>query len=408
VGWSWPLAAASVGRPELDRLEFLLGANRRIEVLPSGSLVRFGPVSGRIRPRRRTIFCFHKFGLSILMVTDYGQGTGPYGSLNAVLPLLEYLEKEGFDPKSILDSVGIPRSALEDTETRLPIENFQSLWQRASEVTGDPAIALRVSTMAKANTLGIIGYLASTSVSVRSSLELVKGLTPLLLEGVECELESDDDAAFFRCTTSATSDSTPFIVEYAIGLTVTISRIIGAAGTDPLEARFSYSAPAHADEYRRILQLPIRFDAGESGVLFPLSMMDGSNPSADAALRQVLERYAVDQLARLPTNASFRQRVRGCIVSMLPLGGLAADTVAAQFSMSNRTLRRRLQEESTSFQELHDEVRIELAIHSLTHEGRGIEEVAILVGFSDPSAFTKAFRRWTGQTPAEFIRSHRS
>jgi AraC-like DNA-binding protein len=93
---------------------------------------------------------------------------------------------------------------------------------------------------------------------------------------------------------------------------------------------------------------------------------------------------------------------------MLPLGGLAADTVAAQFSMSNRTLRRRLQEESTSFQELHDEVRTELASHSLTHEGRGIEEVASLVGFSDPSAFTKAFRRWTGQTPAEFIRSHMS
>jgi len=341
------------------------------------------------------------------METEPGPTTGPYGSLNAVLPLLEYLQNEGFDPKSILDSVGIPRSALEDTETRFSVENFESLWQVASEVTGDPAIALRVSTMARANTLGIIGYLSSTSVSVRSSLELVKGLTPLLLEGVECELESDGEVALFRCNTSGKPHATLFIIEYSIGLAVTMSRIIGAAGTDPLEARFSYPAPAYADEYERILELPIRFDTDENGVLYPLSMMDGTNPSADAALRQVLERYAVDQLARLPTNARFSERVRACIVSMLPLGGVAADTVAAQFSMSNRTLRRRLKEESTSFQELHDEVRSGLACDYLTKEGHGIEEVASLVGFSDPSAFTKAFRRWTGQTPADYARSQK-
>ncbi len=322
--------------------------------------------------------------------------------------MLEYLEKEGFDRKSVLDRVGIARSSLADSTTRLPIENYQTLWQVASEVADDPAIALRVSSLAKANTLGIIGYLASTSASVRSSLEVVKGLTPLLLEGVECELESDGDAAFFRCSVGSTPFASTYIAEYAIGLTVTMSRIIGATGTDPLEARFSYPAPAHADEYQRILRLPIRFDAQDSGVLYPISMMDGSNPSADAALRQVLERHAAGQLAQLPINARFSQRVRARIMAMLPLGDLAADTVAAQFSMSSRTLRRRLQEEATSYQELHDEVRSELASKFLTKENRGIDEVAFLLGFSDPSAFGKAFRRWTGQTPAGFVRSHRS
>jgi AraC-like DNA-binding protein len=93
---------------------------------------------------------------------------------------------------------------------------------------------------------------------------------------------------------------------------------------------------------------------------------------------------------------------------MLPLGGLTADTVAAQFSMSNRTLRRRLQQEATSYQEILDDVRAELAGHYLAKEKRGIDEVAFLLGFSDPSAFTKAFRRWTGQTPANFVRANSS
>jgi AraC-like DNA-binding protein len=341
-------------------------------------------------------------------VSESGSRTSSYGSVNVILPLLEYLGNEGFDLEAILDRAGIPKSALEDTSTRLPKRRFQALWQIASEATGDPAIALRVSTMVKANTLGIIGYLASASESRRNAFELVKGLTPLLWEDVECDLESGSEVAFIRCSTGCNPPASRFTIEYAIGLTVTMSRVLGAGRSDPLEARFSYSAPAYADEYERILRLPIRFDAGEDGVLFPISMMDSVNPSADAALRQLLERYAADQLAKIPTSARFSHRIRACILSMLPLGGPTADTVAAQFSMSNRTLRRRLQEEATSYQEILDDVRADLARHYLTNEKRGIDEVAFLLGFSDPSAFSKAFRRWTGQTPADFVRSNSS
>ncbi len=341
-------------------------------------------------------------------MSESGTEAGSYGSVNAVLPLLEFLENRGFDPKSVLDSVGIPRSALEDPTARFPTSKFQALWMAASEATGDPAIALRASTVARSNSLGIIGYLASTSESVRSSLELVKGLTPLLLEDIQCDLESEGEAAFFRCSSASDPMANRFILEYAVGLTITMSRLIGAAGTDPLEARFSHPAPAHADEYERILRLPVRFDAGKDGVLFPISMLDGLNPSADAALRKLLEQYAADQYAKIPTTARFSLRVRACIQSMLPLGRLDADAVAVQLSMSSRTLRRRLREESTSYQELLDEARAELAHHYLTKEKREIDQVASLLGFSDPSAFSKAFRRWTGQTPADFVRSSSS
>jgi AraC-like DNA-binding protein len=341
-------------------------------------------------------------------VSESGSRTSSYGSVAVILPLLEYLENEGFDLKSILDRVGIPKAALEDTKTRFPKQKFQALWQVASEATGDPAIALRVSTMVRANALGIIGYLASASESRRNAFELVSGLTPLLWEDVECDLESGGGVAFIRCRTGSNSQPSHFTTEYAVGLTVTMSRVLGAGRSDPLEARFSYSAPAYADEYERILRLPVRFDAGEDGVLFPISMMDSLNPSADAALRQLLERYAADQLAKIPTSARFSQRVRACILSMLPLGSLTTDAVAAQFSMSSRTLRRRLQREDTSYQEILDEVRAELARHHLTKEKRGIDEVAFLLGFSDPSSFTKAFRRWTGQTPADFVRANSS
>ncbi|MBW2313677.1 MAG: AraC family transcriptional regulator [Deltaproteobacteria bacterium] len=331
--------------------------------------------------------------------------TSASGSVDAILPLLEYLENEGFDLKALLARVGIPRTVLEDTKARFPKDQLEALWRVASEVSGDPAVALRVSTMVKTNTLGIIGYLASVSESGRTAFELVKGLTPLLWEDFECELESEGDLAFIRCGTGTDPGASRFTSEYAIGVTITMSRAFGATRVGPLEARFSYPAPEHADEYERILRVPVRFDAGEDGVLLPISMMDSLNPSADAALRLLLERYAADQLASIPTRAGFGQRVRTCILSMLPQGSVTADTVAAQFSMSNRTLRRRLRDEATSYQEIFDDVRVELARHYLTKERRGIDDVAFLLGFSDPSAFTKAFRRWTGKTPADFVRT---
>jgi AraC-like DNA-binding protein len=340
------------------------------------------------------------------MLPDSISETGPYGSLSAILPLLEYLENEGFDLSAILDRVGIPRSARHDPHMRLPQGRFEELWRAAVEVTGDPAIALRVSTMVKPSTLGIIGYLASASESPRNAFELVKGLTPLLWENFECDLESDDEVAFIRCRSGTTSSASRFTTEYSIGLTITMSRALGPARSGPLEARFSYSAPRYADEYERILRLPIRFDAGEDGVLFPVSQMTSSNPSADAALRQLLHQYAADQLARIPSHDRFSQRIRATLRSMLPLAHLSADSVAAQFSMSDRTLRRRLKEEGTSYQEVLDDVRAELARRYLGTDKRCIDEVAGLLGFSDSSAFSKAFRRWTGKTPAEFTRAH--
>ena len=335
-------------------------------------------------------------------------GSNSYGSVNVILPLLEYLENAGFDLKTILDRAGVPHAALEDTTTRIPKGRFQALWQIASEVTGDPAIALRISTRVKTNTLGIIGYLALASESRRNAFDLVKNLTPLLWEDVACDLQSDAEVAFIRCTTGSKPQASRFTTEYAIGLTVTMSRVFGAGRPHPLEARFSYSAPAYADEYERILRLPVRFDAGEDGVLFPISMMDTLNLSADAALRQLLQRYAAEQLTKISTSAPFSQRVRACIRSTLPLGGLTADTVATQFRVSERTLRRRLREEATSYQEVLNEVRIELARHYLTKEKRDIVEIALILGFSDQSAFTKAFRRWVGQTPADFARGNSS
>lgn len=330
-----------------------------------------------------------------------------YGSIHAVLPLLDALRARGLAPEPILERAGIPASALSDPRARFPQRAFGALWLAASEATGDPAIALRVAVSVKPTTLGVIGYLASASASGRNAFELVRDLTPILWEDVGCDLESHGDAVFIRCRTGVSPRPHLFTIEYAIGLAVAMSRFLGAGRFEAIEASFSHAAPTatYAEECQQILGLPVRFAAAEDGVLLPGAMLDASNPFADAELRRLLERHAAEQLAGIQTRARLVARARACVRSMLPEGDLSADCVAARLGMSSRTLRRRLREEETTYQEILDDVRSELARRYLADERRGIGEVAFLLGFSDASAFTKAFRRWSGRTPADFVRA---
>ncbi len=318
-----------------------------------------------------------------------------------LLPLLEHLADEGFDPRDVLARAAIPASVLDDAGVRLPQDRLEALWLAAVDLTGDPAVALRTSTRVRPSTLGVIGHLALVSESGRCAFEVVRGLTPLLWEGVECDLECDTDAAFIRCRSGSDHPTSRLTTEYAVGLMVSMGRAFGSVRLDPLEARFSFAPPDYAEQYEEILRLPVRFGTGEDGVLFPIAMLDGSNPSADAALRHLLEQYAADQLARTLSNAPLSRRVRACILSDLRGGRFGADAVAARLALSARTLRRRLHEEGTNFQEILDDVRTELARRYLFEERRAVGEVSFLLGFSDPSAFTKAFRRWTGRAPAD-------
>ena len=336
-------------------------------------------------------------------MTDSDSRLSLYGSVSLVRPLLEHLNHTGFDPKSILDRAGIDHSAFESARARFPKREFQVLWQVASEATGDPAIALRVSTMVGVDTLGIIGHLVLESKSRREAFDLGTELSWLLWEGFESDFEIEGEVAFVRCHIDRDPYAGRFVTEFGVGFLVTIGR---AYGGEPLEARFSYPAPPHADEYEQILGVPVRFDVGENGVLFRIPMPDTLNPAADSTLRLLLERYADEQISQMPSGTSFSQRVRSCIRSMLPEGGLTADAVATQLQTSESTLRRRLRDEGTSYREIVKEVRMDLACHYLAAEERDIADVALILGFSDQSTFTRAFRKWTGQTPADFVRAH--
>src|SRR5262249_980547 len=127
-------------------------------------------------------------------------------------------------------------------------------------------------------------------------------------------------------------------------------------------------------------------------------------PTADAGLRAILDRQADALLARLPAATGLTARARRAVVQALPDGKLGVADIARRLGTSGRSLQRGLLAESTSFQELVSEVRCQLAIGHLQYGRMTTAEIAFALGFSEPSAFQRAFRRWTGKTPLAFRR----
>ena len=168
-----------------------------------------------------------------------------------------------------------------------------------------------------------------------------------------------------------------------------------------IDAWFTRSEPSDRSEYDRVIGPRCHFEASANALVGPLDTQDAPLPGADPALHRLLVKQADDALARLPERRGLADAARRAIATALPHGDPGADAVAESLGVSARTLRRRLEAEGTGYKQLLDEVRGEMAKRAL-REGLGPNEVAFLVGFSDASAFHKAFRRWTGQTPSEF------
>ena len=193
-----------------------------------------------------------------------------------------------------------------------------------------------------------------------------------------------------------------YSLEFILTCVVTRFRATVETRWDPVEMQLQHPRPAHVAEYERIFACPLHFERPANLLVFDRATLDLPQPRADTRLRIVLERVAAEALARLPEVQGFTAQVRQVLGQMLGEEASRDPTlerVARKLAISTRTLERRLHAEGTSFQAQLSALRCELARSYLANRRIAISEVAYLLGFSEPSAFHRAFKRWTGHTP---------
>lgn len=321
----------------------------------------------------------------------------------AVQPVLEGLQALGVDSDVLLARLGLADAGRIEPDLRISWERVVAFWEEAVALSGDPAIGLRVAEQVDPRDYELIWYLAKTSTSTLQASEILLNYRRLMADAAAIELREFGDLAWLIHQPAGGVAIPRAAADYVLTALVRLTRALLGDAVPIVEVQFAISEPLEASEYARILGVPIRFGAEHNAVLMR-KMIDAPIPTADPALQRLLRRHADAVLARLPSEGATSWRVRELLIEALPGGRRSADETAQMLGMSPRVLRRKLREEGTSYRDLQHGLRRDLAQRLLDDPTLGISEIAYQLGFSEPSAFHRAFKRWCGRTPGEYRR----
>lgn len=307
--------------------------------------------------------------------------------------------------QDVLRHAQLPLDLLLRKTPAVTADEYFRFWDGLAHVSqNEPAFALRLVQNINAETTDptIIAFLSSSNLNM--ALKRTAHYKPSVAP-VRLNVEQNDRQTILTFAGLPQNGSLPTLfVAFELMFWVQLARIATREQVNPETVHVSLDLP-ELDVYEAFLETRIRRDE-VNRVTF--SAVDAQKPflTANYAMWAILEPAFDKRMEDLTQEASFRDRVRACLLEMLASGHYSITYVASKLAISNRTLQRRLREEGTTFQEILDELREELARHYLSATDYTSTEISFLLGYEEPNSFFRAFRAWTGQTP-EIVRANR-
>ncbi len=320
----------------------------------------------------------------------------------SVLP--DLLREFGVAPGPLLKPFGLAEEYFHNPENPLPYELMGRIVTASVRATGCAYFGLLVGQRGNASTLGAPGFLLRHAPDVMTALTEVTSNLDLHDRGATAFIEVGDETTLFGYTIyDLRIEGTDQIGDGAVAIMWNIMRGLCGPEWQPLEVCFRRDAPADLGAYHRFfLQAPLRFNAPHNAVIFPTAWLARPVQQADPALRQHLLQHIEDM--RRYSNQDFREKSYQALLSLLGSQRCTLDELARHFSMHQRTLNRRLKDSGTSFRELYAEARHQTARQLLCDTRSSVENIASLLGYSDVTAFNRAFSQWEGVPPAKWRR----
>ncbi|MGB7845748.1 MAG: AraC family transcriptional regulator [Candidatus Acidiferrum sp.] len=320
-------------------------------------------------------------------------------SLRSVQPVLMYISTQGYDANELLRREGVNPNLLGDPEARLPHTAAIRLWQAAGQLTNDPDLGLHVAEGVRPGQFGALEYALRTSANLGAAFTRLSAYHRILHDAAQVLLEVDREHAIVSHSLPLPGGAPRPISEFILAAWLITSR--QAAGVDfaLFEVRFPFPAPADIAEHRRVFGCPLKFEHLRSELVLARKLLDVPLLKADPVLQGIIEAQVLELLAKLPKAEATTDAVRRFLAEELSNGQPKLAKLAPRLRMSARTLHRRLEQEGTNFRRVLTEVRHELAVRHLVERRLAIGEIAFLLGFSEVSAFHRAFKHWTGHAP---------
>ncbi len=320
---------------------------------------------------------------------------GPLMSVPAVLREL------GRDPEPIFASAGLKPAQFADADTEISYVAAGRLLARSVAATGCRHFGLLVGEHAGPSSLGIAGFMLRSAPDVGTALRgLVQHLHLHDQGGVPILLIKGSVTLLGYAIHQSGAEATDQIYDLSMAIGCNIMRGLCGESWNPTEILLSRRPPRDLEPYRKFFRAPLHFNAEQSAVVFRSRWLDHHIPSADPLLHRHLEKEAIELQALRDANTT--GHLRGLLRKSLLAHKCTVTDVARQLCIHERTLNRKLQKLGTSFRHELDDIRYEMSRQLLADSAMPLAKIATTLNYADVSAFSRAFKRWTGITPAQW------
>ncbi|MFC4249874.1 AraC family transcriptional regulator [Sinimarinibacterium flocculans] len=309
------------------------------------------------------------------------------------------IDAAGCDGECLMREAGMDPRVLEDPHGRYPLEQTTRLWRLAVDATGDPCLGLRVASGVTHTTFHALSYSLLASATLKEAFGRIARYFRIASDAADTHFEAHGDEyhVLIRMRPGGPQPA-PEAIDAFLSVYVRMCRSVLGRDYAPRRIEMRRSRPAGGECFERILRAPIVFGAPENRLVFDRESFERRLDSANPELARHNDAIVVRHLARIDRD-HIGARVEAAFIERLPQGEPSQEDIAQQLAMSPRSLQRRLADEGCSYKALLDRTRRELALSYLRDARHSVCEITYLLGFSDTSSFTRAFRRWTGRTP---------
>lgn len=326
--------------------------------------------------------------------------------VGGAIALPSIVREHGIDADALIAEVGLQAAVFDHPDNVIPFAKLGELGHLAAERTGLSDLGLRACMQTGLVMLGTVGYLVANSATVGAGLACLQSYLHLHDEGAAPYFQQEGSLAVLGYDVLEPELlGAEQIVFGALAIAANLLREICGAGFALREVSFAYRAPSDTSAFVVHFAAPVRFDADRNAVVFDAAFLKHPIAGANPLLRDFLASQLRDK-ERIGEGGVARDRIQRVMRTLLATGCISQDEVAQAFGMNRRTFARRLQESGTTFRALLDAVRSDAARVLLRGSAVSLEDVANRLGYADVTAFARAFRRWSGASPAVWRRKH--
>lgn len=336
-------------------------------------------------------FCFKIKGLMNLKAST---------SSVAIHAIIHLLKDRNIPCDEISAETGIDSALFGIPDVRITVQQMNSLWDYAIKITGDPALALHIRKKYGKDIRHFVISIAKNSYNLLEAARYWCRYARLICETDRIDLRDDGENTKIVFTSIYPEYQSVCMLEHDLSMAVEYARTFTENNLNPVTVCFMHSKPQYSSEYDKAFNCPVLFEQEENSIVLRKKDLMNKIVSRDPHLHAILKKHAESVMKQVSESDTVRGKVEEFIIKKLPVGIVDIESAAFYMNMSRSTLHRKLKNEGITFSKILENMRKQLA-ETYLRQGMSSTQIAFLLGFSEPSTFQHAFKRWFGTTPGE-------